>query len=179
MTLFYSLICIVLSIIPIIGYISFDADWNPVILKLAKNGYGAIHGIISINSNVVSLFPPAKVMLVAFALQWLIGTFIGLLILIGDSCFYNGAGVIAANVTLFWSYQVTDFAWPYFVYFSPVSWSTLSTYVPTCIQQIPTVWQGIALSILLNAILILLVLLVNERKNTGRILPNSLKEKLQ
>lgn len=179
LTLFYSLICIVLSIIPIIGYISFDADWNPVILKLAKNGYGAIHGIISINSNVVSLFPPAKVMLVAFALQWLIGTFIGLLILIGDSCFYNGAGVIAANVTLFWSYQVTDFAWPYFVYFSPVSWSTLSTYVPTCIQQIPTVWQGIALSILLNAILILLVLLVNERKNTGRILPNSLKEKLQ
>ena len=118
-------------------------------------------------------------MLVAFALQWLIGTFIGLLILIGDSCFYNGAGVIAANVTLFWSYQVTDFAWPYFVYFSPVSWSPLSTYVPTCIQQIPTVWQGIALSILLNAILILLVLLVNERKNTGRILPNSLKEKLQ
>lgn len=87
LTLFYSLICIVLSIIPIIGYISFDADWNPVILKLAKNGYGAIHGIISINSNVVSLFPPAKVMLVAFALQWLIGTFIGLLILIGDSCF--------------------------------------------------------------------------------------------
>lgn len=117
--------------------------------------------------------------ILAFALQWLIGTFIGLLILIGDSCFYNGAGVIAANVTLFWSYQVTDFAWPYFVYFSPVSWSTLSTYVPTCIQQIPTVWQGIALSILLNAILILLVLLVNERKNTGRILPNSLKEKLQ
>ena len=36
LTLFYSLICIVLSIIPIIGYISFDADWNPVILKLAK-----------------------------------------------------------------------------------------------------------------------------------------------
>ena len=54
-----------------------------------------------------------------------------------------------------------------------------NTTVPTCIQQIPTVWQGIALSILLNAILILLVLLVNERKNTGRILPNSLKEKLQ
>ena len=65
LTLFYSLICIVLSIIPIIGYISFDADWNPVILKLAKNGYGAIHGIISINSNVVSLFPPAKVMLLS------------------------------------------------------------------------------------------------------------------
>lgn len=89
LTLFYSLICIVLSIIPIIGYISFDAGWNPVILKLAENGYCAIHGIISISSSVISLFSPAKAMFAAFVLQWLIGTFIGFLILTVDSYFYN------------------------------------------------------------------------------------------
>ena len=160
-----------LVLLPVLG---FSSDWGGVLRSLAADpmlphDYGIPNVLNSFDYRIMDAFSPLAATLWSLLLAWLVGIFIGTLILFFNIAVKPGMGIVVAAFFTFWAYftnYVGLILYGNFSYYvSPLSWtymgalSPFNQYAPTLPAVIAVLLGG---SILLSSVSIIIF----SRKDT-------------
>lgn len=126
-TFLYWLFIVLFSGLLMIPHLGLSAQWGSVISTYAQMNIGDIfQSFFAINYKILIAFEPFKALLISFLFAWLVGFFMGLVILYFNMFPRKSLGVVAA-FTMILVQHFAYMASGYWVYqISPISWVSMS-----------------------------------------------------
>lgn len=168
----YYLFIFVCSFVTALPYAELSAEWGSLLTTIAYNGQSASYIIKShfvvVSGRVLRCFTPLFACWFTFLLSWLNGIMLGLIICAGNVIFRKksiGCGFAGFLIVLSGFFEQEGMGWYRYIWFSPVSWTTLDRVDVGGTTEYPSFYYCI--TVYLTAILILAaVIIVYIRKRS-------------
>jgi hypothetical protein len=167
----YFLFAIAASIIYLLPNINFGSGWGKVLSTLAQTDAGSQYNA-QVSNTILSTYTPIGAMIWSFLLAWLVGVFLGLLILALNMYFKRSVGVVVATLLVF-STGISYFFGGLLggvYYFFPTTWVSLSILDATGTQKNPSVLFAVGALLIMSAVLVA-VSIYAMRKKEINVLP--------
>ncbi|MCB8818087.1 hypothetical protein [Desulfosporosinus shakirovi] len=168
----YFLFIVFVSVLMLLPNLTFSFEWGKIWGTLALTNAGNQFKIILPVSYQLQLnYTPIAAMAWSFLLNWLIGTFLGLLIFVLNMRFTREIGVIVSSALAFLPYFCFDVNSFLLFRLSPVSWASLGILDTTHTTALPSITYAVSVLIGLNLILILLANMFIRKKDINVLPP--------
>ncbi len=176
-SLVYTVFVFAITILCSLPRIEFSLKWGKIFKTLALTDAAAQFGVIlSVPDSLMLHYSPIKAILVELLLIWLIGSFLGLMILVLNIHFPRIIGVGCASLFVFLDmfadfYRISHGYTSNLIYFfSPVSWANLTVLQSGPSELQPSLPYAFT-ALLLLIINFLIIALVSFKKSEIEVLP--------
>ncbi|HCC35528.1 MAG TPA: hypothetical protein DEQ02_07830 [Ruminococcaceae bacterium] len=159
-----------LSIVFFFPNVEFSSAWGKVLGTLAQTDAGQAFGINMLNYELQNEFTPLMAFGLSFLLYWLVGIFLGLLMLVLNLRFSRAVGAIVAVAFIVFDGFLSNILIPQLYYISPVSWLDL-TYINFGSGSFMPSFHYVLIFLLAAVLFLLLDFLRLIRKKPIEILP--------
>ena len=134
-----------ISVLVILPYIGFEDGWGKVINTFCQMGIAKQYGIVlAFRQQINNVFGPVQATLLDLFLCWMIGVFLGLLLLLLNlAAIRSVGGIVTAGLSIFPLFVVRSDWWMHYI--SPVSWCSLSVVDVTGTTSFPSLPYAIGM----------------------------------
>ena len=162
----YFLFIALISTLLMLPNLTFSSEWGKIFGTLALTDAGSQFKInLPISYKLQLTYTPIAAMAWSFFLNWLIGTFLGLLMFVLNMRFTREIGAIVATFLVILQYFCFSANGFLLWHFSPVSWASLENLDITHTSALPSITYAVSVLIGLNLILILLAVIFIRKKD--------------
>ncbi|UUX33609.1 hypothetical protein [Fundicoccus culcitae] len=159
----YFFIIIILTILMLIPNVTFDLQWGDAITTLSKTNAGDNFGvIIPFKRHILDYFSPLQAMFYSYLLSSLIGSILGMLMFVINVVSKKSVLgiIITSSMVLF---DVIIWSRGLLLWFSPVSWATLSAIRIDGARGLPNFTQIMVMISLIITTLITLIFWLSKK----------------
>lgn len=168
----YFFFIIMVSVLLLLPNLTFSFEWGKILGTLALTDAGTqFKSILPISYSLQLNYTPVEAMAYNFLMNWLVGTFLGLLIFVLNMRFRREIGVIISTFLVFLQFfYFSTRNLPMFC-LSPVSWASLINLDITHTSALPSITYAVSVLIGLNLILIFLAHIIAHKKDIDVLTP--------
>jgi len=162
----YFLFIALISVMMLLPNLTFSSEWGKILGTLALTDAGTQFNVaLPISYQLQLTYTPIAAMAWSLLLNWLVGTFLGLLMFVLNMRLTRELGAVVAAALVFLQYFCFDANGFFLWHLSPVSWASLGNLDTTHTSALPSLTYAVSVLIGLNLMLILLAVLFFRKKN--------------
>jgi len=163
---FYFLFIALITVLMLLPNLTFSSEWGKILETLALTDARGQFGIsLPISYHFQLVYTPIAAIAWTFLLNWLVGTFLGLIMFVLNMRFKREIGAVLVTALVFLQYFCFDASGFFLFHLSPVSWASLDNLDTTHTSALPSITYAVSVLIGLNLILILLAGIFIRKKN--------------
>ncbi|GAB6172484.1 hypothetical protein JCM15765_19620 [Paradesulfitobacterium aromaticivorans] len=153
----YFLFIAIISALMLLPNLTFSREWGKIFGTLALTDAGNQFNIgLPISYRLQLAYTPVGAMAFSFMMNWLVGTFLGLLMFVLNMRFAREIGAVVVTAFVFLEYFAFEANGFLLFSLSPVSWASLGTLDITHTSALPSLTYAVSVLSGLNLTLILL-----------------------
>lgn len=153
----YFLFIMLITILMLLPNLTFSREWGKILGTLALTDAGNQFNIgLPISYQLQLAYTPIAAMAWSFFMNWLVGTFLGLLMFVFNMRLKREIGAVVATALVFLQYFAFEANGFLLFSLSPVSWASLGNLDTTLTSALPS--RTYTVSVLIGLILMLIIL---------------------
>jgi hypothetical protein len=162
----YFLFIALISVLMLMPNLTFSSQWGKILGTLALTDAGNQFEIgLPISYQLQLTYTPIAAMVWSFFMNWLVGTFLGLLMFVFNMHFKREIGAVVATALVFLEYFCFEANGFLLFSLSPVSWASLDNLDTSHTSALPSLTYAVTALLGLNLMLMLLAVLSIRKKN--------------